>query len=238
MGLLNFVKRMKGSIENRTDPLGEKRHILDDQLDLLYYRAIDVVLETQQASISMLQRKLDIGYRDAAELMDRMENEGIVSPFAGSTPRKILVSSHPMGKIVREKAQTTIPVPNISIRAIDNMEGHEFEHWCSDLLKQNGFSDVEVTKGSGDQGVDILATKSSIRYAIQCKCYSSSLGNKPVQEVYAGKSVYKCHVGVVMTNSHFTSGAKELAEATGILLWDRDVLQDMVSEAAKLGKEI
>lgn len=111
---------------------------------------------------------------------------------------------------------------------IDVMEGHEFEHWCADLLKKSGFTDVEVTKGSGDQGVDVIAVKDGIRYAIQCKCYSSDLGNKPVQEVHAGKVMYKCQVGVVMTNRHFTAGAKELADATGVLLWDRDKLEEML----------
>ena len=64
-------------------------------------------------------------------------------------------------------------------------------------------------------------------YAIQCKCYSSTIGNTPVQEVSAGKQFYKCHVGGVLTNQYFTAGAKELAEATGVLLWDRDELQRM-----------
>ena len=85
-----------------------------------------------------------------------------------------------------------------------------------------------MTKGSGAQGVDILAIKDSIKYAIQCKNYASHLGNTPVQEVNAGKLYYKCHVGVVMTNSTFTQGAKELAAATGVLLWDRIVLSKMI----------
>lgn len=114
----------------------------------------------------------------------------------------------------------------------DGMDGHEFEHWCAELLKKNGFTDVEVTKGSGDQGVDVLAVKDGIRYAIQCKCYSSNLGNGPVQEVHAGKALYHCQVGVVMTNQHFTTGARELADATGVLLWDRDKLEEMLSAAA------
>lgn len=117
------------------------------------------------------------------------------------------------------------------IQEADRMNGHEFEHWCANLLKKNGFSDVEVTKGSGDQGVDVLATKEGIRYAIQCKCYSSDLGNSPIQEVHAGKSMYHCQVGAVMTNRHFTSGAKELAEATGVLLWGREKLQEMLKAA-------
>lgn len=114
--------------------------------------------------------------------------------------------------------------------SIDKMNGHDFEYFCAELLRKNGFSDVKVTKGSGDQGVDILAKKDGIKYAIQCKNYASHLGNTPVQEVNAGKIFYNCHVGVVMTNSTFTQGAKTLADATGILLWDRDVLKKIMEQ--------
>lgn len=117
------------------------------------------------------------------------------------------------------------------ISSIDGMEGHGFEYFCADLLRRNGFSDVSVTKGSGDQGVDVLATKGGIKYAIQCKNYASALGNTPVQEVNAGKTFYNCHVGVVMTNSTFTPGAKTLAQATGVLLWDQAALQKMMEDA-------
>ena len=106
---------------------------------------------------------------------------------------------------------------------IDFMEGHDFEYWCAGLLRHIGFQGVTVTQGSGDQGVDILAQKDGIRYAIQCKRYSSNLGNTPVQEVHAGKMMYNCQIGAVMTNRYFTDGAKQLAAATGVLLWDRDI---------------
>jgi HJR/Mrr/RecB family endonuclease len=111
---------------------------------------------------------------------------------------------------------------------VDRMEGHEFEYFCAELLERCGFEEVEVTRGSGDQGVDILAKKEDIRYAIQCKNYSTPLGNTPVQEVYAGKTFYRCHVGVVMTNSTFTKGAVELADSVGVILWDKDRLDKMM----------
>jgi restriction system protein len=114
---------------------------------------------------------------------------------------------------------------------IDFMDGHRFEYWCADVLRKIGFCNVEVTRGSGDQGVDVLAEKDGVKYAIQCKCYTSDLGNKPVQEVNTGKAIYRCQVGVVMTNRYFTQGAKDAAEATGILLWDRDVVQKMAKLA-------
>ena len=110
----------------------------------------------------------------------------------------------------------------------DNMDGHEFESFCATLLKQNGFKSVSVTKGSGDQGIDILATKDGIKYGIQCKCYSSEVGNKVVQEAFSGKTFYNQHVGVVLTNNYFTPSAKELADKNGIILWDRKRLLKMI----------
>lgn len=120
---------------------------------------------------------------------------------------------------------------------VDLMDGHDFEYWCSDLLYKTGFQNVEVTQASGDDGVDILAGKDGIKYAIQCKRYSSDLGNKPVQEVHTGKAVYNCHVGAVMTNRYFTEGGRRAAAATGTLLWDRDWLRERLKEVQSAAKE-
>ncbi len=54
--------------------------------------AVDVILETGQASVSMLQRRLKLGYARAARIVDEMEQKGIVGPFQGSKPRTILVT--------------------------------------------------------------------------------------------------------------------------------------------------
>ena len=54
--------------------------------------AVDVILETGQASVSMLQRRLKLGYARAARIVDEMEERGIVGPFMGSKPRTILVT--------------------------------------------------------------------------------------------------------------------------------------------------
>ena len=120
---------------------------------------------------------------------------------------------------------------SIPMESVDKMDGHEFEFFCADLLSKNGFRNVEVTKGSGDQGVDILAEKDGIRYAIQCKCYSSDLGNKPIQEAFAGKSIYHCQIAAVLTNRFFTKGGIEAARMTGVLLWDRKKLQTFIDNA-------
>lgn len=113
------------------------------------------------------------------------------------------------------------------------MEGHEFEYFCARILEETGFVDVEVTRGSGDYGVDILAEKEGVTYAIQCKRYTGPVGVEAVLQVYAGKDFYDRLVGVVMTNQYFTTPAVEAAKKLKILLWDRGYLDSMMEEAAE-----
>ena len=109
----------------------------------------------------------------------------------------------------------------------DLMEGHDFEYYCAELLRKSGFQEVEVTRGSGDYGIDILAEKEGVTYAIQCKCYASAVGVKAVQEAYAGRDYYDRMVGAVLTNQYFTQPAVDAARKLKILLWDRDYLEDL-----------
>lgn len=119
---------------------------------------------------------------------------------------------------------------NNSAHFCEDMEGHEFEHYCAGLLEQRGFVEVEVTKGSGDYGIDILAEKEGVTYAIQCKRYAAPVGVRAVQEAYAGRDYYDRMVGVVMTNQYFTTPAVEAAKKLKILLWDGGYLESMIEE--------
>ena len=112
----------------------------------------------------------------------------------------------------------------------DELEGHEFEHYCADLLKKDGFQDIYVTKGSGDFGADILAEKAGVTFAFQCKCYTEPVGVKAVQEIYAGRDYYDRMVGVVMSNQYFTEPARKAADKLKIILWDRDYLMTLEEE--------
>lgn len=116
-------------------------------------------------------------------------------------------------------------------REWDDMEGREFEFFCAELLEKNGFQEVKVTRGSGDFGLDILAEKDGVTYGIQCKNYTSPVGIKAVQEVYAGRDFYDRMVGVVMTNQYFTDPAMTAAKKLKIVLWDRDYVEELIREA-------
>lgn len=112
----------------------------------------------------------------------------------------------------------------------DLMEGRDFEHYCAELLRRRGFQEVEVTKGSGDYGIDILAEKDGVTYAVQCKRYAAPVGVKAVQEAYAGRDYYDRMVGAVLANQYFTQPAVEAARRLKILLWDRGYLESMMEE--------
>lgn len=114
--------------------------------------------------------------------------------------------------------------------SFEDYDGHEFEELCANLLEENGFEEVEVTKGSGDFGADILAIKDMVTYAIQCKVYSGPVGVKAVQEISAGRDYYDRMVGVVMTNQTFTAPAKEAAKKLKIILWDGEYLEKLMNE--------
>lgn len=65
---------------------------VDNEYDELINAAAEVVVETGQASVSMLQRRLKLGYARAARLVDQLEEKGIVGPFEGSKPRQLLIT--------------------------------------------------------------------------------------------------------------------------------------------------
>ena len=79
----------KGSKPNLTDAEPSAEELEGDEM---LPAAVDVILETGQASVSMLQRRLKLGYARAARIVDEMEEKGIVGPFQGSKPRAILVT--------------------------------------------------------------------------------------------------------------------------------------------------
>lgn len=116
------------------------------------------------------------------------------------------------------------------LNRIDKLDGHDFEKYCGHLLEKLGFSDVNVTVGSGDQGIDVLASMGSTSYGFQCKNYSSTVGNKSVQEALAGRTFYKVDRVGVITNNYFTASAKKLATEGSVELWDRDTLKGYLDD--------
>lgn len=83
---------------------------LPSEGDELLPQAVDVILEIGQASVSMLQRRLKLGYARAARIVDEMEERGIVGPFSGSKPREIRITKEQWEKM-KEGGEENPPVP-------------------------------------------------------------------------------------------------------------------------------
>ncbi len=113
---------------------------------------------------------------------------------------------------------------------IDGMSGFEFEQFIGQLLEKRGF-EVEVTKGSGDFGVDVIAQKAGTKLAIQVKRQADKVSRNAVSDAVAGKSYYHCNQAMVITNSYFHDSAIVLAHSTRCELVDRDILQQWIVES-------
>lgn len=120
-------------------------------------------------------------------------------------------------EIIDEKVQATQANYESSFKYHDSMSPIDFEHFCANELNKQGWK-AQVTKASGDQGVDVIAEKNNIRIVMQCKKYAKTVGNKAVQEIVAGKIYEHAQVACVITNSSYTKSAKELADINGVHL--------------------
>ncbi len=142
--------------------------------------------------------------------------------------------------VVSAKLKGRNPFSNsryVSEAQVDNMDGHDFEYFCADLLLYDGFSNIQVTRGSWDQGVDITAWKDGQKYAIQCKRYSKNIGNAAVQQVNTGRTIYGCSKAIVITNSYFTRSAIQAAHAVNVMLWNRNKLNRLIMAKRKATTE-
>ena len=99
----------------------------------------------------------------------------------------------------------------------DKMPPRDYERFCASRLEATGWK-CELTKGSGDQGADVIARKNGKVLVLQCKKYGSSVGNSAVQEVVAAKGHLHADHAAVVSNAEFTRSAIELANSTRTLL--------------------
>lgn len=104
--------------------------------------------------------------------------------------------------------------------AVDAMTGLEFEHYVAAVLRGIGFT-VQVTRASGDFGVDLIATRDGVRTAVQCKRQARAVNGAAIQQVVAGAAVHDCVATMVVSNHRYTAAAEHLARVHGCTLVDR-----------------
>lgn len=132
--------------------------------DSMFEDALQVVINAQKASASLLQRKLRIGYNRAARLIDELEEAGAIGPQDGSTPRKVLVSS--VDQIIASKTNTSSnssqqgSFESVSQNNIENNDGNNERAYRQEIDEDKRFPTIDISKkssGSGSSGIDINA---------------------------------------------------------------------------------
>ena len=110
----DVIEKIQQAVDAKADK-GSKNAPADnsqdgEEVDELLAAAVEVVLETGQASVSMLQRRLKLGYSRAARLVDQMEERGYVGPFEGSKPRQLLITREKWQELQMAKGAAPEPV--------------------------------------------------------------------------------------------------------------------------------
>lgn len=113
----------------------------------------------------------------------------------------------------------------ISVGGMDlglfDMTPREFEVFSADLLGKMGYVDIELTQYTNDKGVDIIAYKDDVRYAVQCKRYKEPVGSPDMQKFIGAMMHAKADKGLFITTSRFTREAERMAAEHPIELIDR-----------------
>jgi Restriction endonuclease len=121
--------------------------------------------------------------------------------------------------------------------SVRSMDGARFEVFVADLFRAMGHR-VVLYGGAGDQGVDMIVYPEGERIAVQCKNHSKPVGNRPVQEVYAGARHHRCVEAWVVAPAGYTTGARDLAKSTGVSLHDANTIHQWISRVDRLDKQL
>jgi len=171
-------------------------------------------------------------WRDSLEPMESLKLLFGGLLLIGSVVAALLVVWHLWNR------PTTPTARELALRfeAVRSMSGAQFEVFVADLFRALGHQAV-VLGGAGDQGVDLIVNRRGERVAVQCKNHKRPVGNRPVQEVFAGARHHRCGEACVVAPGGYTRGALALARSTGVSLFDADTVRQWIRKVDKLEKE-
>lgn len=133
-----------------------------------------------------------------------------------------------VGVLGRKKAASRTAMQRAGIVNIDSMTGTQFEQRLQAAFEHQGYTAYHLG-GRGDFGADLVLDAPGTRIVVQAKRWSQSVGPGAVQEVVASRAHYGAHRAIVVTNSHFTKAALELARSNDVEMWDRSRLIDFLA---------
>ena len=112
---------------------------------------------------------------------------------------------------------------------IDSMSGEDFEQVLKVHFEKIGYK-ASTTPKSNDYGADLIMEKNGSRIVVQAKRYNQKVGIGAIQEIIGAKAYYNANQAIVATNNFFTSNAINLAKSSGVELFDRNKLLQLISK--------
>lgn len=109
---------------------------------------------------------------------------------------------------------------------IKDLDSREFEFFCADYLKHNGFTKVKVSPATNDGGKDIIAYLVDVKYVVECKKYDSGKIGRPILQKIHSVGITEEAIPMVMTTGEYTSTALKFSQDHGIVLMPNEMLVD------------
>lgn len=216
-------------------PVDPELPAIDFEMLNLLLDTIDTEISKYQSTLSIKRRQLefagDYGGVENAKWLAEISRFAEMNPEVSICIKNLQAICHNVSTLIDWQNYVICRI-NDKINPADHLpepaisDGIGFEHSCLAALKQSGW-EGNLTKSSGDQGVDIIVRKGDRSVAIQCKNYKTPVGNGAVQEVHAGKAFYEAEFAVVVSPSGFTVSAVQLAQKLGVLLVDPSTLNTL-----------
>lgn len=128
---------------------------------------------------------------------------------------------------------------NSGMDIVDKMTGEEFEKFLLVHFAKLGYAG-ELTPATNDYGADLILKKKKSKIVVQAKRWSSKVGIEAVQQIVGAKQYYNANECIVATNNFFTPNAKNLALSSGVDLWDRSKLIEVmnISNGREMAQEV
>lgn len=201
-----------------------------------YAKALNVIREHRK-ELAIRKRQLvakrAYGVVDSKQWQDEIELfiEEVIKPATMSSkgaPKEEhwLTSNELAMDDLRKRINKAASFPPPRTKFSETMPPLEYEKLVCDTLRRLGW-DAKTTKGSGDQGVDVLASREGVSVVIQCKLYSSPVGNAAVQEAISGREFEKADYAAVVSNATYTKSAIQLASTANVQLLHHDQLSEL-----------
>ncbi len=122
----------------------------------------------------------------------------------------------------------------LQLSGIDKMNLDEFKNYVCNLLDRRGFK-IEAPDGDFNLGVDFIAQKKNVKYAVQLKKQPSTVSSLAISDIEREKHRYGCNASMVISDNYFTEDAIQSASSKGCELVDRETLADWVEDFWKKG---